>query len=36
MDRDSRFELVGIYPWEDRDTRLYRLQSTIGAHAGHQ
>jgi hypothetical protein len=25
IDRDEHFELVGVYPWNGRDTRLYRL-----------
>ena len=25
MDQNANFELLGVYPWERRDTRLYRL-----------
>jgi hypothetical protein len=25
MDQNANFELLGVYPWEQRDTRLYRL-----------
>ncbi len=32
MDQGGDFELVGIYPWESRETRLYRMTSATGAH----
>jgi hypothetical protein len=39
MDRNPDFELVGMYPWEGRETRLYRLLATTNRaadrHAGH-
>jgi Dolichyl-phosphate-mannose-protein mannosyltransferase len=25
MDQDDNFELIGVYPWQGKDTRLYRL-----------
>ena len=33
MDRGGDFELVGIYPWEGRDTRLYRMVTATGEHS---
>ena len=33
MDQGGDFELVGIYPWEGRDTRLYRMVTATGEHS---
>jgi hypothetical protein len=29
MDRSNAFELIGVYPWEGKDTRLYRLRRSL-------
>jgi hypothetical protein len=31
MDRTAAFELVGVYPWQGADTRLYRMVTATGA-----
>jgi hypothetical protein len=33
IDRDDNFELVGVYPWNGKDTRLYRVLPNGGSAA---
>jgi hypothetical protein len=36
MDRSPNFQLVGVYPWEGKDTRMYRLLPSANRSSGSQ